>query len=307
MKKKIIIIFFSFSLVLWLFTSNASTRCSKIGVYLLDDIFGLNGVESSCKSEYPNRIYDKIKPVGKQKFKNFNSNLDYKEKKQCPENKSVILIIGQSNAANTGIALIKEDYDNLNFNPADNFCYLLSEPVLGAGNTYGDSITSSIGNKIRSDEEIIFLNISIPGSTIYEWIKWYGEDVNQSLKVILDKNSLKTVIWIQGESENLVTSKKYFDNFKILKEIIFKDLSKEFDDTQFLITRSTICANRNDQTKVNEVMERERKKIVQNYKNIRLLKITDNLDHSYRHDGCHFNRKGIDKISSVIANIVNND
>ena len=68
-------------------------------------LFGLNGVESSCKSEYPNRMYDDAPTQEKIKFTKFNKNLSYKVKRACPKNKSVILIVGQSNAANSGLSL----------------------------------------------------------------------------------------------------------------------------------------------------------------------------------------------------------
>ncbi len=303
--KNVIILFTSFLLCLFVLTSTANTRCSKIGVYILDDIFGLNGVESSCKSEYPNRIYDDVPPQGKIKFTNFNNNLSYKVKRACPKNKSVILIVGQSNAANSGLSLIKEDKKNLNFNPADNFCYELSEPVLGADGTIGDSITSSIGKKIKIKDEVIFLNISVAGSTINEWVEWYGSDVNESLKFILNENYLKASVWMQGEAEDLKSSKNYFDKFRSLKDIMFKDLQNQFENSLFIITRSTICANRENQEIINLEMEKQRQKIKKKFKNIELLKITDTLDKTYRHDGCHFNRKGIDKISSIIANKIN--
>ena len=303
----VIILFTTFFVCLYVLTGTASTRCSKVGVYILDDIFGLNGVENSCKSEYPNRIYDDVPPQPKIKFTNFKKNLSYKVKRECPKNKSVILIIGQSNAANSGLALIKEDKKNLNFNPADNFCYQLSEPVLGAGGTHGDSITSSIGKKIKIKDKIIFLNISVGGSSISEWVKWYGSDVNKSLKFILNENYLKASVWMQGEAEDFKSSKNYFKNFMTLKDIIFKDLQNQFNNSLFIITRSTICANRENQEIINLEMEKQRQKIRKNFKNIELLKITDTLDKSYRHDGCHFNRKGIDKISSIIADKINHN
>lgn len=303
----VIILFTTFLLCLYVLTGTASTRCSKVGVYILDDIFGLNGVENSCKSEYPNRIYDDVPPQPKTKFTNFNKNLSYKVKRECPKNKSVILIIGQSNAANSGLALIKEDKKNLNFNPADNFCYQLSEPVLGADGTHGDSITSSIGKKIKIKDEVIFLNISVGGSSINEWVKWYGSDVNKSLKFILNENYLKASVWMQGEAEDFKSSKNYFKNFMTLKDIMFKDLQNQFNNSLYIITRSTICANRENQEIINLEMEKQRQKIRKNFKNIELLKITDTLDKSYRHDGCHFNRKGIDKISSIIANKINHN
>ena len=92
-----------------------------------------------------------------------------------------------------------------------------------------------------------------------------------------------------------------------LKDIMFKDLQNQFNNSLYIITRSTICANRENQEIINLEMEKQRQKIRKNFKNIELLKITDTLDKSYRHDGCHFNRKGIDKISSIIANKINHN
>ena len=84
----VIILFTTFFVCLYVLTGTASTRCSKVGVYILDDIFGLNGVENSCKSEYPNRIYDDVPPQPKIKFTNFNKNLSYKVKRECPKKKA---------------------------------------------------------------------------------------------------------------------------------------------------------------------------------------------------------------------------
>lgn len=38
----VIILFTTFFVCLYVLTGTASTRCSKVGVYILDDIFGLN-------------------------------------------------------------------------------------------------------------------------------------------------------------------------------------------------------------------------------------------------------------------------
>jgi len=34
---------------------------------------------------------------------------------------------------------------------------------------------------------------------------------------------------------------------------------------------------------------------------------TDKLDKSFRYDGCHFNKEGIEIITNEIAEIINND
>ena len=87
---------------------------------------------------------------------------------------------------------------------------------------------------------------------------------------------------MQGEAEDLKSSKDYFDNFRSLKDII--KIYKINLKILFIITRSTICANRENQEIINLEMEKQRQKIKKNFKNIELLKITDTLDKTYRHD-----------------------
>ena len=52
-------------------------------------------------------------------------------------------------------------------------------------------------------------------------------------------------------------------------------------------------------------MNRQRKLIKKQFSNVKLLETTDNLNNSYRHDNCHFNREGIERISTEIAKIIN--
>ena len=69
-------------------------------------------------------MYDDAPTQGKIKFTKFNNLIYLIKLKSMSKNKSVILIVGQSNAANSGLSLYKDK--NLNFNPADNFCYELA-------------------------------------------------------------------------------------------------------------------------------------------------------------------------------------
>ena len=67
----------------------------------------------------------------------------------------------------------------------------MSEPVLGAEGTIGDSLLHQL-TKIEIKDEVIFLNISVAGSSINEWVEWYGSDVNESLKFILNEKLFKS-------------------------------------------------------------------------------------------------------------------
>ena len=307
MKKKYLILSLILFAVIWSFTASSKTRCSKFGIYILDDIFGLDGVAKTCYESglqlRPNK--NPAVPAVAEKNVYYNADTIFKVKKDCPPASPVILIIGQSNAANSGLSYIHENKNNLNYNPKDDFCYELSEPVLGATGTL-DSITSSIGKKIVSNKTIIFLNRSIGGSSIEEWIKLYSLDLNKTLNKILEKNYLKIIIWMQGESETIESSKNYFKNFEILKSQIFNNLNVKFEDVNFIITKSTFCRINNETyTAKKDEMDFQRKLIREKYKNVKLLEITDNLDDKYRYDNCHLNRKGIDKISNELALQIN--
>lgn len=302
MKKKSLILSLILFAVIWSFTASSKTRCSKFGIYILDDIFGLDGVAKICY-ESGLQLRPNKNPASAEKNVDYNS--EFKVKKDCPAASPVILIIGQSNAANYGLSYIYENKNNLNYNPKDDFCYELSEPVLGATGSL-DSITSSIGEKIVSNKTIIFLNRSVGGSSIEEWIKLYSLDLNKTLNKILEKNYLKIIIWMQGESENIETSKNYFKNFEILKSQIFNNLNVKFEDVNFIITKSTFCGSNNETyIEKKEEMDFQRKLISEKYENVKLLEITDNLNDKYRRDNCHFNRKGIDKISNELALQIN--
>ena len=193
----------------------------------------------------------------------------------------------------------------MNYNPEDGFCYELSEPVLGASDSAA-SITSSIGKKILLNKPIIFLNKSVGGSSIQNWIEFYSLDLNRTLNKITQKNNLKIIIWVQGESESMETSKNYFKNFEVLKNLIFKDLKVKFQDVNVIITKSTYCGSYAETyiAKKDEI-DFQRQMIQKKYKNVKLLEITDNLDDTHRIDACHFNAKGIDKISTELASHIN--
>jgi hypothetical protein len=291
-------------ILIWLFTASSQTRCSKFGIHLLDNIFGLDGVAKYCYDE--NLQLRPIKTPKDYSKVNYYSNVNNKVKKECPINSYVIVIIGQSNASNYSLSNVFENKNNLNFNPNNNQCYELSEPVLGATGAF-DSITSSIGKKIITNEPVIFVNRSVGGSTIDEWNQHYSKDLNSILKKILEKNILKSIIWIQGESETFFSRKKYFENFKILKDLIFKDLNVKFEDTNFIITKSTYCRSYNAEEYISKKkeMDLQREMIKKKWQNVKLLEITDNLDNSYRRDDCHLNRKGIDRVSAELAESIN--
>ena len=85
MKITNVLIFISFLLCLYVLTGTASTRCSKIGVYILDDIFGLNGERAPVSLNIQIECMMMLLHKEKIKFTKFNNNLSYKVKRACPK------------------------------------------------------------------------------------------------------------------------------------------------------------------------------------------------------------------------------
>lgn len=313
-KEKFKLLFYSISfLFLLTLVNHPYSKCSDLGIKLLDDVLGINKIVKICmkiendkKEEIKKHItlvninYENLRRT------DIYSDVASKIKKDCGEDLPVILLIGQSNAANSVKSAISQNRKNLNYNPIDNFCYELTEPVLGAtDNLY--SITSSLGEKIKTDKTIIFLNMSVGGSTINDWEMFYANDVNIVLKKILKKNHLKSIIWMQGEGESLISSKNYFINFLVVKSLMFKNLDIEFTKTKLIITKSTFCDDKKNKDYLSFVkqMNYQRQEIKKKFPNTVLLEITDNLDNSFRRDNCHLNRKGTEVVTSALAKIIN--
>ena len=87
-----------------------------------------------------------------------------KRETKCGNDKKLILLIGQSNAANEVKSYL---YKNNNLNLYEGRCYYLSNPVLGAtGNK--DNISLAISNYLE-ENNYIFLTLAWSGSSILDW------------------------------------------------------------------------------------------------------------------------------------------
>ena len=152
---------------------------------------------------------------------NFNKELLF----ETSSSHDVIVLIGQSNSANSVISKPYPPSKHLNY--LNNKTYFLVNPVLGA-NGDKDCVAPAIANKLQSKKPIIFLTNGWGGTSIYDWShpkSMLTKYLRNNLKNLLKKHHLKYIIWIQGESDNN-TDVDYVKEFNLFKQNLFKGLNK---------------------------------------------------------------------------------
>ena len=226
---------------------------------------------------------------------NFNKELLF----ETSSSHDVIVLIGQSNSANSVISKPYPPSKHLNY--LNNKTYFLVNPVLGA-NGDKDCVAPAIAKKLKSKKPIIFLTNGWGGTSIYDWShpkSMLTKYLRNNLKNLLKKHHLKYIIWIQGESDNN-TDVDYVKEFNLFKQNLFNGLNKnKIKKLKYIVTQTSICGSKRD-----EVLNRQQKELAKE-PNITVTNTTDNLDINYRFDNCHFNKFGTEKIAVEIAKIIN--
>jgi hypothetical protein len=139
----------------------------------------------------------------------------------CPvqnERTAVLLLIGQSNAANAqGQRYESNSRDVVNF--AEGQCYLAESPLLGADGELGESWTLLATKLLTSSsfERVVLIPAAVGSTEVARWAE--GGDVNQALTRTIESTKgryrITHILWHQGESDfRLKTTKdEYMRSF----------------------------------------------------------------------------------------------
>ncbi|ARO24653.1 hypothetical protein CO659_29910 [Rhizobium sp. S9] len=127
----------------------------------------------------------------------------------CPtqtDRTAVLLILGQSNAANYGGQRHRSDYGARVVNAFDKRCFIAASPLLGSTNTKGEYWTL-LGNKLIAsgqNDSVVLAPLAYGGSEVARWAT--GGDLNSMLvdtmKQLHDSGyRITSVLWVQGEAD----------------------------------------------------------------------------------------------------------
>ena len=214
------------------------------------------------------------------------------------ENVAVLLVLGQSNAANSGE--VKYAVKNQVINVYEGECYLANDPLLGAtgarGSVWGRVADKLIDNGIFNN--VVIKSIAVGGSPIVSWTQdGKGPVHGNYFKRIMDSiRELRVlgfevtfILWHQGEQDTSfgTSTSKYKEMFLNMLNGIRKigELN-----APIYVARASLCQGRSSK----KVIQAQNELIDQN---IDILEgpNTDLINESkYRIDGgCHFSESGL--------------
>lgn len=217
----------------------------------------------------------------------------------CPTDAPVLLILGQSNAANTVRGFLHEPKPGtVNFNALDGRCYVAREPLLGMwrdGYEYQPdhgSIWTLVADGLP--EPVTLAPIAQVGSSVADWSEGYARG-----RLLLALDGLKraglaptAVLWHQGETDAAegTPGEAYERHFRA----VLATLRNAGVDAPVYVAQASVCRNfgseeiRAAQARVTELP------------NVRPAPDTDTLSHvAYRYDGCHFSAEGAKRAAQM--------
>ena len=244
--------------------------------------------------------------------KNKISNETQYRQTTCPKSPLAIAYFGQSNSANSVNKISKLNIpDNLyQYNWKDNKCYIYKEPLIGATDIKGNSITPfaiSLANNIENN--LLIIPYGIGNTNIESWSEGYNSIFHKTLLDNLKSKKIKVELFLfhQGESDASVVRNlsKLIEKSNYSKKYLF-NLLKIIDQTRFYFPESHFGLS--IVSKPNNYITDSQKEATKLRQKVFISADSDSIyGRKYRYDGCHFNLKGAKEISKMYSNTIMNN
>ena len=211
-------------------------------------------------------------------------------------NSLIFITYGQSNSANSGENnnLYSSKYNVYMTYKGDIYNY--KDPSIGAQG-FGSSTWGLLGEKLikRSNgriKNVFFTNTGVGGQNIESLISDEKEYLNYFLKEVrttIDKfGKIDAVLFHHGESNNNNTD-LYYDSFSTLIDSI-----NNITNIPIYLSQASYCENI-----FSEKLIAIQNKLIIDKELVLRGPNTDSLRDGYRYDDCHFNSRGLSKLSEL--------
>lgn len=231
----------------------------------------------------------------------------YKQQVACPvqsKRTGVLLILGQSNAANYGQKRFTTRYRDRVVNYFADRCYVASSPLLGGAGQLGEYITPLADELVsKGVYENVVIIVAAVGSPISRWQR--DGDINEVLIALLKsvqaKYRVTDVIWHQGatDTNQKTTTKVYVASFRSLISTL-SELQVTAPVFMGIETRGCQATSWTEANPVaighSQLIDNE--KIFLGANTDRLVELKD------RYDTCHFNETGQLRTAQAFADSI---
>ena len=221
-------------------------------------------------------------------------------------NTAVVLVIGQSNAANTGPTPFTPSSGVFNYNYQDRKCYVARDPLLGAQGQAG-SVWSRLGDRLVKDgvyDSVIFAPFVVGSTSVKNWGQ--GILAPALAQMVRDFHSTELkfthVLWHQGEADRGISRQDYAGNF----ERIVSSLHDNDVDAPIWMSVGTICWFGKGGIP-HKAIHQAQQDIVEKREDVLAGPNTDKYDRiADRHDGCHFSDLTMERVADEWLDLLKN-
>jgi hypothetical protein len=221
-----------------------------------------------------------------------------KQRMPCPAARpdvAVLLIAGQSNAANYAASKLEASPNVANLSLYDGECYRAADPLIGASATEG-SFATILGDELLATglyKSVVLVPIAIGATHIRQWTP--DGTLHRRLLVALGRAQQKRLpithfLWQQGEADIVLANG---DMYKHMFEDIFVSLRQHGMLAPIYLAQATHCG-------LESALIREaQRSLVDPRRGILAGPNTDTLGDEFRRDTCHFSAEGVRRQASM--------
>jgi hypothetical protein len=233
----------------------------------------------------------------------------------CPkptDRTAVLVVLGQSNAANYGGQRYRSRHGAKLVNYIDGRCFIAASPLLGSSGTKGEYWTE-VGNGLIDSgkfDQVVLAPVTLSGSEVLRWAR--GGDLNAVLKQALSslQQSHYTptyILWHQGEMDAVIETAEhdYRDRFLSMVDTI----RGSGVTAPIYVSTTSKCLEPSNGAKKTHAADnpvvRAQAALPDSTKEIRAGVNSDALlDEDDRYDDCHLGGSGEEKIAREWTSIL---
>lgn len=218
---------------------------------------------------------------------------------------AVIVILGQSNAANHGAGRYAAKHRVDNFNIYDGKCYHAEDPLLGASGD-GGNFATRLGDKLIEDglfDRVILAPIGMGGTTVEQWADegMFNRRIPVVIRRLYDAGlTADFILWHQGEGNPGMGDRGGRQYRKNLLEVV-QTFRRYGVDAPFFVALATLCGGPHQNA---ENIRAGQSGAVDPSARIYQGPDTDIIGTEHRWDKCHFDETGLGLAATLWLEVI---